>query len=87
MVNLRQQICTVLAHQQEQDSPSNGFGIVAPPEGCEQFNTMFADESRHIECAVNTGFAENFTHSRIWLSNNAADSVWPLAKDWLNKHE
>jgi len=50
-----------------------GDTIIAPEAGCRQFYEAFENQSnRWLHCAESTGYLEDYGHSRLLLSKNAA---------------
>ena len=61
--------------------------FVAPPQGCLLFLEAFQNKNnKWREFAVENGDLEDYNHTRIFLSRNAAKEVWPTVLDWIEKH-
>lgn len=61
---------------------------IAPPSGCLAFmNTFQNPNNRFIRCGTNSGFSEEFNHSRVLQSRNAAKEIWPLVLDWVGQNQ
>ncbi len=64
---------------------AQGDRFIAPPSGCRLFLDAFQNESNtFLVCGQETGFNEDFNHSRVILSRNAEKEIWPLVLDWIN---
>ncbi|MBX2838912.1 MAG: alpha/beta hydrolase [Gammaproteobacteria bacterium] len=64
----------------------SGDMFIAPPEGCRAlFDKIGSANKKYTECGLSTGFLENYSHSRIISSRNAAKEIWPLISAWLAK--
>ncbi|MUG32882.1 alpha/beta fold hydrolase [Psychrobacter sanguinis] len=60
---------------------------VAPPQGCLKFLQAFNNANNHFrEFSIASGDLENYNHTRIFLSRNAAAEVWPTVLNWIEKH-
>lgn len=60
--------------------------IIAPPAGCFALARAFGNASRTHLCQKATD-GEDFTHSRLIKSRNAARFVWPRIAAFLESHE
>ena len=64
---------------------AQGDRFIAPPSGCRLFIDAFENErNSFLVCGQETGFNENFNHSRVVLSRDAEKQIWPLVLDWIN---
>ena len=66
---------------------AKGDHFIAPPSGCQLFLEDF-DNPTNVFCefAIANGHLEDYNHSRIILSRNAAKEVWPTIAAWIEKH-
>lgn len=63
----------------------SGDTFIAPPAGCKVlFDKLGSEKKEFKECGLDTGFIENYNHSRIISSRNASKEIWPVISDWLN---
>ncbi|EMA4544861.1 alpha/beta fold hydrolase [Acinetobacter baumannii] len=67
----------------------NGTGdkFIAPVKGCYKYLKAFENQDnvfREFGCSNNN--LENYSHSRIVLSQNAAKEVWPTILQWIDKN-
>jgi len=63
---------------------AKGDDFIAPKEGCELFLNAFKNpKNKLLFCSVENGFKEDYNHSRVLQSRNAAVEIWPIALDWL----
>ena len=64
----------------------SGDYFVAPPKGCEMFLLKFENaENEFLNCGQETGFFEDYDHSRLIYSRNAEKEIYPLALRWIEK--
>ncbi|WP_296403875.1 alpha/beta fold hydrolase [Psychrobacter sp.] len=60
---------------------------VAPPRGCLKYLQAFKNSKNQFrEFGTAHGNLENYNHTRIFLSRNAATEVWPSALDWIERN-
>ena len=65
-----------------------GDHFIAPPEGCKSFLAAYKNESNKlIYCSKETGYSENYNHSRLLHSRNAAKEIYPQVLKWINDSE
>lgn len=63
-----------------------GDTFIAPVDGCRHIFEKFGGTEKTFHyCGKTTGYAENYTHSRLISSSSAAKEIWPLVADWLKK--
>lgn len=61
--------------------------FIAPVSGCKLFLESFRNtRNKLLICSISNGFKEDYSHSRIILSQNAAKEVWPLALNWIQSN-
>jgi len=61
-----------------------GDTFIAPPSGCEAFLAAFKNPQNHaLYCGKSTGFAEDYSHSRILHSRNARKEIYPKVREWM----
>ena len=66
---------------------AQGDNVIAPPRGCEIFFSDFDNSANSFrKFSVANGDLENYNHSRVILSSNAAKEVWPTIAAWIDKH-
>ncbi|EPJ9004178.1 alpha/beta fold hydrolase, partial [Acinetobacter baumannii] len=64
-----------------------GDKFIAPVKGCYKYLKAFENQDnvfREFGCSNNN--LENYSHSRIVLSQNAAKEVWPTILQWIDKN-
>lgn len=65
---------------------AKGDHFIAPRAGCEKFLKAFQNQqNKLLFCAQEAGFREDYSHSRIILSQNSKKEIWPVVVDWLQK--
>ncbi|MDW3194390.1 MAG: alpha/beta fold hydrolase [Cytophagales bacterium] len=63
-----------------------GDKFIAPAEGCERFLAGFINrKNQTLSCGKSSGYAENYSHSRIIQSQNAKKEIYPKVLDWINQ--
>lgn len=61
--------------------------VIAPVAGCYEFFRLFSHpDNQFHEFAIKHGNLENYSHSRIMLSQNASKEVWTKILAWINRH-
>jgi alpha-beta hydrolase superfamily lysophospholipase len=66
---------------------AKGDTFIAPPRGCQLFLETFANPNNQFrEWAQSYGDLEDYSHSRVLMSQNAAKEIWPTVLAWLEKH-
>lgn len=64
-----------------------GDKFIAPVKGCHEYLETFENENNIFrEFGLSNNNLENYSHSRIALSQNAAKEVWPTILQWIDKH-
>ncbi|WP_336166535.1 alpha/beta fold hydrolase [Acinetobacter sp. 161(2023)] len=64
-----------------------GDKFIAPVKGCYDYLKTFENENNiFCEFGVSNNNLEDYSHSRIALSQNAAKEVWPTILQWIGKH-
>lgn len=64
-----------------------GDTSVAPPNSCQIFLDSYHNPANQFrEFAVNKGDLEDYNHSRIMMSRNAATEIWPTVLAWIERH-
>lgn len=62
--------------------------FIAPPKGCQQFLDVFKNpNNKHIICATENGFLEDYNHSRLLHSRNARKEIYPKVLNWLQTQQ
>ncbi len=66
---------------------AKGDHFIAPPSGCQLFLKGFDNPTNTFyEFAIENDHLEDYNHSRVMLSSNAAKEVWPTITAWIEKH-
>lgn len=66
---------------------AKGDTFISPTAGCKQFFDNFNHpNNRFTEFSKAKGNLSDYTHSRILMSRDAAQEVWPTVANWINKH-
>lgn len=61
-----------------------GDKFVSPKSSCEKYLECFANPlNEYIYCSTETGYLENYTHSRIIYSQNAKREIYPKVLEWI----
>lgn len=61
-----------------------GDTFIAPRSGCESYLNCFNNPvNQLLHCAKETGFKEDYTHSRLIYSQNAKNEIYPKVYDWI----
>lgn len=64
----------------------SGDKFIAPTQGClALFDQLGCSVKRYQECGIETGFSENYNHSRLVSSRAASREIWPFIKKWLTE--
>lgn len=62
-----------------------GDKFVSPKSGCEKYLSCFENpKNEYIYCSEQTGYSENYTHSRIIYSKNAKKEIYPKVLAWID---
>lgn len=62
--------------------------FIAPPEACQMFLDQFENSLSKFECySLANGNLEDYSHSRIFQSQNAKKEIWPKVIAWLEKFD
>ncbi|MFT4021497.1 MAG: alpha/beta fold hydrolase [Acinetobacter sp.] len=65
----------------------SGDKFIAPVEGCYKFLKAFKNKNNKFqEFGLKYHNLEDYTHSRIILSQNASKEVWPTILQWIKQH-
>jgi predicted alpha/beta hydrolase len=65
---------------------AKGDDFIAPKEGCQLFLNAFQNpKNKLLYCSIENGFKEDYNHSRIIQSRNAAAEIWPIALNWIQE--
>lgn len=61
-----------------------GDTFIAPPLGCKKFLSYFKNPNNELmECGKRTNFLEDYNHSSLLYSKNAAQEIYPKVLDWI----
>ena len=64
-----------------------GDRFISPTQGCQLFFDKFANtDNVFIEYAKSSGHLEDYDHTRVLMSRNAAAEIWPTVAAWIEKH-
>ena len=67
---------------------ARGDHFIAPPSGCQLFLESFNNPANPFrEFAIANGDLEDYNHSRVILSDNAAKEIWPTIAAWIARHQ
>ena len=65
----------------------SGDRFIAPSKGCKLLlNDFNHDKNVFREYSIRNGDLEDYTHSRIIISRNAAKEIWPTVAIWIEKY-
>ena len=66
---------------------AKGDTFIAPPSGCQLFLNDFNNPANVFrEFSLDHGDSEDYNHSRVILSGNAAKEIWPTIAAWIEGH-
>ena len=66
---------------------AKGDHFISPTSGCQLFFDEFANPKNVFrEYSITNGDLDNYTHSRIMISRNAATEIWPTVAAWIEQH-
>lgn len=66
---------------------AKGDNVIAPPRGCKLFLDDFNNSANSFrKFSMANGDLEDYNHSRVILSSNAAKEVWPTIAAWIERH-
>jgi predicted alpha/beta hydrolase len=66
---------------------AKGDAVIAPPRGCEIFLNDFNNPANVFrQFSIANGDLEDYNHSRVILSGNAAKEIWPSVAAWIEQH-
>ena len=66
---------------------AKGDDFIAPPNGCELFLNGFDNPANVFqEFSISNGNLEDYNHSRVILSGNAAKEIWPTIGVWIERY-
>ena len=66
---------------------AKGDHFISPTSGCQLFFDEFANPKNVFrEYSITNGDLDDYTHSRIMISRNAATEIWPTVADWIEQH-
>lgn len=66
---------------------AKGDNLISPTAGCQLFFDDFDNPASVFrEYSISNGDLEDYSHSRIMISRNAAKEVWPTVAAWIEKH-
>ncbi|MGE6796537.1 alpha/beta fold hydrolase [Psychrobacter okhotskensis] len=66
---------------------AKGDHFISPTSGCQLFFDEFANPKNVFrEYSTTHGDLDDYTHSRIMISRNAATEIWPTVAAWIAQH-
>ena len=66
---------------------ARGDTFISPTHGCQMLFDDFKNPANVFrEYALSHGDLDDYTHSRIMISRNAAKEIWPTVTDWIERH-
>ncbi|MGP9545335.1 alpha/beta fold hydrolase [Psychrobacter sp. AOP7-B1-25] len=66
---------------------AKGDNFISPTRGCRLFFDGFNNSANVFrEYSLSNGDLDDYTHSRIMISRNAATEIWPTVTAWIEKH-
>lgn len=66
---------------------ARGDNFISPTRGCRLFFDGFKRSTNVFrEYSLSNGDLDDYTHSRIMISRNAATEIWPTVTAWIEKH-
>lgn len=66
---------------------AKGDHFISPTRGCQLFFDKFANPNNVFrEYSLDHGDLDDYTHSRVMVSRNAATEIWPTVTAWIEKH-
>ncbi|MGP9558200.1 alpha/beta fold hydrolase [Psychrobacter sp. AOP7-A1-24] len=66
---------------------AKGDNFISPTRGCRLFFDGFNNSANIFrEYSLSHGDLDDYTHSRIMISRNAATEIWPTVTAWIEKH-
>ena len=66
---------------------AKGDDFIAPTKGCQLFLDSFNNSVNVFrEFSIDNGALEDYDHSRVILSRNAAKEIWPTIAAWIEEH-
>ncbi|OXL25866.1 alpha/beta fold hydrolase [Psychrobacter sp. DAB_AL32B] len=66
---------------------AKGDKLISPTRGCQLlFNDFNNPANVFCEYSLSNGDSDDYTHSRIMTSRNAAKEIWPTVAAWIDKH-
>lgn len=66
---------------------AKGDNFISPTSGCQLFFDAFGNSANVFrEYSLSRGDLDDYTHSRIMISRNAATEVWPTVVAWIEQH-
>ncbi|OLF35673.1 MULTISPECIES: alpha/beta fold hydrolase [unclassified Psychrobacter] len=66
---------------------ARGDKFISPTGGCKLFFDAFNNPTNVFrEYSISNGDLDDYTHSRIMISRNAAKEIWPTVVAWIEKY-
>lgn len=63
---------------------AEGDKFIAPKEGVLNYLNAYKNpNNKFVCCSTKNGFKEDYSHSRIMVSKNAINEIWPQVRDWI----
>ena len=66
---------------------ARGDTFISPTHGCQMLFDDFKNPANVFrEYSLSSGDLDDYTHSRIMISRNAATEIWPTVANWIERH-
>jgi len=66
---------------------ARGDTFISPTHGCQMLFDDFKNPANVFrEYSLSQGDLDDYTHSRIMISRNAAKEIWPTVANWIERH-
>lgn len=66
----------------------SGDWFIAPANACQRLHDLLPSKRKTwLECGVQQGYSENYSHARLISSRSAAREIWPRIGEWLTQQQ
>ena len=66
----------------------SGDWFIAPAYACRELHEQLPSETKTwLECGVQHGYSENYSHARLVSSRSSAREIWPRIGNWLTQQK
>ncbi len=66
----------------------SGDWFIAPPIACRNLYSQLPGENKTwLECGLQQGYSENYSHARLVSSRSSAREIWPRIGTWLSTQQ